>query len=146
MSYKTILFIFLVIVCINAKKSIDCKYYFFDKRVFYSQAKYFCHSIKDDDIDQQPTANDIHRSNAKMSKQHRIALNRDWYARENPDELLYGFCPIWAIGMILISITFLLVAVVSAIGYLAGFKRPEAHNAKRKQSTSFLSSTKSVTN
>jgi hypothetical protein len=38
-----------------------------------------------------------------LTREERIALNRDWLARKNPDELLDGFIPVWVVVLYLIA-------------------------------------------
>jgi len=60
----------------------------------------------------------------ELSKEEIIALTRDHLGRKNPDELLNGFIPVWAIIIYLISATFLGVAILTSVCYLLGCKNP----------------------
>lgn len=42
-------------------------------------------------------------NNKKLTKQQIIALSRDYYGRENPDLLVHGFFPVWAVGVLGLS-------------------------------------------
>ena len=55
-----------------------------------------------------------------MSKDEIIALTRDHLGREDPDKLLYGFVPVWAIVIYCISATFLVLSLVSGVCWLFG--------------------------
>ena len=53
-----------------------------------------------------------------------VALTRDHLGRENPDALLNGFIPVWAIIIYIIAATFLVVAILTGFLYLIGCRNP----------------------
>ncbi|CAF0957105.1 unnamed protein product [Brachionus calyciflorus] len=60
----------------------------------------------------------------KISQEELIALTRDHWGRENPDQLLQGFIPVWAIVIYIIAATCLVISLVSGVCYLFGCKNP----------------------
>ena len=62
---------------------------------------------------------------SELTRDEQIALTRDHLARENPDELLYGFIPVWAIVIYVISGVCFVLAIVSALCYVAGCRNPQ---------------------
>ncbi|UJR13803.1 hypothetical protein I4U23_000813 [Adineta vaga] len=66
-----------------------------------------------------------------LTKEERIALTRDHFNRDDPDELLNGFLPVWAVIQFLIACFFFVVAVLSFVCYIAGCKTPAEERNKR---------------
>ena len=68
----------------------------------------------------------------QLSTEEIIALTRDHRGRTDPDEFLNGFFPVWAAIQFLIACFFFIIAVLSILCYLCGFKTPPEERNKTK--------------
>ncbi|CAF0785572.1 unnamed protein product [Rotaria sp. Silwood1] len=59
-----------------------------------------------------------------LTKKEIIALTRDHFGRPDPDGLLNGFFPVWAVIQFCLSGFFLVIALISGVCYLLGFRTP----------------------
>jgi hypothetical protein len=57
---------------------------------------------------------------ADLTKEEVIQLTRDHLGRQNPDELLMGFIPVWAIVIYAIAATMLLISIISGVCWVFG--------------------------
>jgi hypothetical protein len=57
-------------------------------------------------------------------------LNRDGYGRADPNAILNGFFPAWAILLLCLSGVFALCALISFIGYKLGCVNPQKAQLK----------------
>lgn len=67
-----------------------------------------------------------------LTKDEIIALTRDHFGRKDPDALLNGFFPVWAVIQFLIACTFLVIAILSLVCYILGCRTPPEERQKRK--------------
>ncbi|CAF1275391.1 unnamed protein product, partial [Didymodactylos carnosus] len=66
-----------------------------------------------------------------VTKEELIALTRDHYGRTDPDALLNGFFPVWAVIQFLLACFFFVIAILSLGCYLAGCRTPPEDQIKR---------------
>jgi len=59
-----------------------------------------------------------------VTEEELISLTRDHYGRKDPDALLNGFFPVWAVIQFLLACFFFVLAVLSFGCYLLGCKTP----------------------
>ncbi|CAF2338192.1 unnamed protein product [Rotaria sp. Silwood2] len=59
-----------------------------------------------------------------LAKDEIIALTRDHFGRPDPDGLLNGFFPVWAVIQFCLSGFFLVIALISGMCYILGCRPP----------------------
>ncbi|CAF0727788.1 unnamed protein product [Rotaria sordida] len=62
--------------------------------------------------------------NTGLTKDEMIALTRDHFGRPDPDSLLNGFFPVWAVIQFCLSGFFLVIGIISGVCYLLGCRSP----------------------
>ncbi|CAF1313610.1 unnamed protein product [Adineta steineri] len=72
---------------------------------------------------------DLH--GVQVTKDELISLTRDHFGRTDPDALLNGFFPVWAVIQFLIAAFFLVIALLSVACYLLGCRTPAEERTKR---------------
>ncbi|CAF2163097.1 unnamed protein product [Rotaria magnacalcarata] len=66
-----------------------------------------------------------------VTKDEIIALTRDHFGRVDPDSLLNGFFPVWAVIQFCLAGFFLVIALVSGLCYLFGCRAPVDERSKQ---------------
>ncbi|RNA14578.1 hypothetical protein BpHYR1_014958 [Brachionus plicatilis] len=61
----------------------------------------------------------------KLVYEEQVALTRDHFGRDDPNELFYGFFPFWAVVIYIIAGTCLVISMISGVCYLLGCKNPD---------------------
>ena len=62
----------------------------------------------------------VEGENGKLDHDQLFALTRDNFGREDPDKLLWGFIPVWAIVIFTMAALMAVIAVLGFLGHLCG--------------------------
>ncbi|UJR33421.1 hypothetical protein I4U23_020866 [Adineta vaga] len=71
---------------------------------------------------------DLHGTS--IPKDEVVALTRDNFGRVEPDSLMNGFFPVWAVIQLILGGIFLVVFLLGVLCYCMGFREPEQETVK----------------